>query len=150
MSRLILCAQDIRWIDLAWEKDGRLVAQERVMAAPHEFLKAVAQALEKWGRSIAQAEAVAVVTGPGAFTASRVSVTIGNALSFSMGIPVIAVENPGRLSIEQLLGSGAIDRAPSSQSLAHPLYDRPPQITLPGYSPGLPKSKNTPTLIPNA
>lgn len=142
MSRLVLCAQDIRWIDLAWEQDGRLAAQERVMGAPHEYLKAVAQALEKWGHSLDQAEEVVVVAGPGAFTAARASVTIANALSFAKGIPVVAVENPDRLTVEQLLGSGAIDRSPSTQSLARPAYDRPPQIALP-------KSKNPPTLIPN-
>lgn len=131
MSTLVIAAQDIRRIAIGWMEAGSPPRATETDAAPEEYLRAVDAALRGWGRSVADARRVCVVSGPGAFTATRVSVTIANAIAFARGIPVRGIENAARLPLEQLMGSGACEGDDAASGYAMPVHDRPPNITLP-------------------
>lgn len=125
---LIVCGQDIRFLSLALVRDG-LVDRERTdEVSPERYLAAVDAALREWNVAQGELDAVAIVTGPGSFTASRASVTIGNAIAFARSIPIISLENPDRASVRDLAAL-LPSIVPNPNGFAVPTYDRPPHIT---------------------
>jgi tRNA A37 threonylcarbamoyltransferase TsaD len=123
--KLLICAQDIASISFGQVENGRVVQERKVVANPEGYLAALHGTLDQWNSSPHQIQGIYVVTGPGSFTASRVSTTIANTLAFSQGVHVIAVQNPDHLPVHELelpFDGGA--------SYASPTYDRPPEITM--------------------
>lgn len=131
MIVLLVCGQDIRSLSLGLVRDGTLAADTVLDASPERYLARVAETLGEWKVSPEDLGAVAVVTGPGSFTSSRVSTTIGNAIAFARGIPVLAIENPDRLSLHELAARTDFAALPPADRYAVPTYDRPPHITSP-------------------
>lgn len=129
MKSLLVCSQDLHALNLGLVEDGVLLQQKDFFVEPDGFLGAVTAALRAWGIAPAQLERVAVVTGPGSFTSSRVSVTLANGLAFALGIPVVGLANPERLGLAEL-AKMALSSA-GGGSFVRPLYDRPPHITSP-------------------
>ena len=125
---LVMMGQDIRELSVALSRDGRVAESKTLAASPESYLRDVATALSDWGVTLDDLNAVAVVTGPGSFTSSRVSVTIANAIAFAKGIPVIGIPNPERLDIVALTVPANL---PPADRFAVPVYDRPPHITAP-------------------
>ncbi len=124
---LLIAAQDIRSVSLARVENGVAQAVATVPVGPERYLDAVRRTLEEWGVDPRRdVDAVAVVTGPGAFTSSRVSTVIANAMAFAADVPVIAVENARGAPVEEL----ARTLPPPSAGFAQPVYNRPPNITL--------------------
>ena len=125
MKTLLVAAQDIKWIEFGLIEDGKLVKEVRQDVPPERYLAALDQTLKEWKLAKGDFAAIAVVAGPGAFTSSRVSAVMANALAFAGNIPVIPIENPKRLPLADLAAS-----LPSTRSAyAVPVYDRPPNIT---------------------
>ena len=125
MKTLLVCAQDIRTWSLGVVEEGKLVHERYFDTAPEEYLKGLDETLAMWQLAPTDFSAVAVVAGPGAFTASRVSIVMANAFAFASAIPVIPLENAQRLSLADLAVS-----LPSTRSVyAIPVYDREPNIT---------------------
>lgn len=125
MKTLLVAAQDIKWIEFGLIEDGTLVRQARKDVPPERYLAALDETLREWKLAKADFAAVAVVAGPGAFTASRVSIVMADAFAFAANVPVIPVENAKRLPLADLAAS-----LPSTRSAyAVPVYDRPPNIT---------------------
>lgn len=129
MMVLLVCGQDIRSLSLGLVRDGVLTADTTMSAAPEQYLARVAETLAEWKVSPADLGAVAVVTGPGSFTSSRVSTTIGNGIAFAHGIPVLAIENADRLNLHALTERTDFAILPPVDRYAVPTYDRPPHIT---------------------
>ncbi|TAK03889.1 hypothetical protein EPO34_01895 [Patescibacteria group bacterium] len=143
MTSLVISAQDIRRISIGWMEDGKLARTTEVEAEPERYLAAIDETLASWGCDLADAGRVCVVTGPGAFTASRMSVTIANAIAFARNIPVFGIANEEKKSLEQLMGSGAFNRPTPGVGFVSPVYDRPPNITLPKSSNVIPYISNS-------
>lgn len=130
MTVLVIAAQDIGKMDMGLVQDGVLVKQESADAPPERYLETLDDVLKMWNTSQADVNSVGIVVGPGSFTASRVSTTLGNALAFAWKLPVYALPNPTRLPLPELIAS--TDWSPANQQpFAVPVYDRPPHITAP-------------------
>lgn len=129
MTILLISAQDIRALSVGLVRDRQIVESKTVVASPETYLRTVAESLEAWNVTHADLDAVAVVTGPGSFTSSRVSVMIANGIAFANDIPVVGIPNPDRLPIEDLPVSSLA--FPDPDRFAVPVYDRPPHITIP-------------------
>ena len=125
---LVVCAQDIQVISFGILEEGHLVKQKRFDALPENYLYSLDKTLEEWGIFAKQRfEGVIVVTGPGSFTASRVSTTIANGFAFTRSIPVIGLSNPNHLDLESLL---SLDNEVNMDArFVIPTYNRPPNIT---------------------
>lgn len=122
---LVISGQDIRSMTCG-VFDGVVMSHEQTLrATPEQYLASLDQLLRDWDLSTHQFDGVIVVTGPGSFTASRVSTTIANGVAFAKSIPVFALENPERLPLSDLLARNELLPA----SYAIPAYDRPPHIT---------------------
>ncbi len=130
---LLISAQDIKRISLGLADKGALVREVEVTCPPERYLEAVSEALETWKIDPhADLSAIAVVTGPGAFTSSRVSTVIANAVAFAADLPVIPVENPDNHGLRELAAHLPIPQAVGEgvQAFAQPTYNRPPNITI--------------------
>lgn len=123
---LFLSAQDIQFITFGLVKDQTLFCEKTVDASPENYLVSLHAFLLEQSVSVSDIKRLFVVNGPGSFTASRVSVVIANTVAFVQKIPVVPIENPKRLSIEELLPMVAI--LPEHMFVI-PAYDRPPNIT---------------------
>jgi hypothetical protein len=127
---LVISSQDIGSISLALVQGKTLVQHEDFLVPPEEHIKSVDTALKDWGVGVDDIESVLVVTGPGSFTASRVSTTVANAIAFVKQVPVYGVENPEKLSVADLVGQ--FDPETVGQiGVVDATYDRPPTITQP-------------------
>jgi tRNA A37 threonylcarbamoyladenosine modification protein TsaB len=127
---LVVSSQDIGSISLALAQGQTLVQSEDFLVPPEGHLKSLDTALSDWGIASDQIESVLVVTGPGSFTASRVSTTIANAIGFVKDIPVYGIENPEKQSLAELVAD--FDPGVAQQmGVVDATYDRPPTITKP-------------------
>ena len=78
---------------IALASDGKVKA-ERVLAersAAATLQPALREMLAEQGVTLAEMDAIAVVTGPGSFTGVRIGVSAAKGLSVGAGVPVIAV-----------------------------------------------------------
>ncbi len=125
---LAIASQDISELILALFDGKNIVQSEVFLVPPEQHLDSLDKALEKWGLSIQDLKGVIVVTGPGSFTASRVSVTLANSLALTQKIPVWGLENTDKRPLGDLLAEVDLLQLPE-QGFVLPSYDRPPMIT---------------------
>ena len=131
MTTLAIMAQDIDRLALALVVDGAMVKEAEWKAPPERYLETIDRTMKEWRVDQGDFSSIWVVSGPGAFTASRASTTIANAIAFSRSIPIQAAENPSRMTLSAFISSGAFRPSAPSSGYAVPTYDRPPHITLP-------------------
>lgn len=82
--------------------------------------------LKKQGKTWADIGGVVCYQGPGSFTGLRIGLTVGNALAYSLGIPVVATRDPQWLETGvQRLDAGDNDHE------ALPFYGAEAHITPP-------------------
>lgn len=124
--RLSIMAQDISSVTFGLQTKDGLRCEKQICVSPEGYLSALHETMTEWGMRVDDVDEIVVVTGPGSFTASRVSTTMANALGFARNIPVYGVENPTHLTIQEL---SSFERV-SIQKSAVPFYDRPPEITV--------------------
>lgn len=123
---LFLCAQDIQFITFGLVKDGVCFHEQALDASPEQYLNLLNRFFSEQKMSSSDIKRIIVVNGPGSFTASRVSVTIANTFAFVHQIPLVALENPDRLSCAELILR--VQEFPE-HAFVVPVYDRPPHIT---------------------
>ncbi len=102
------------------------ILEETFEVAPEKYLETIDGFLKKQQESLEHVDRLLIVTGPGSFTASRVSVTIANTIAFALNIPVISLPNPNRLSMTDLCSQS---KGMHPDVFAYPMYDRPPMTT---------------------
>ena len=124
--KLVLCAQDIQTLTIGLAQAGVMKQECTVETSPEGYLLHVHRMLGEWSLTLEELEEIIVVTGPGSFTASRVSTTIANSLAFTQRIPVTGIDNPMRLSLQELLWQ----TLNPSRTYVTPSYDRPAQLTM--------------------
>lgn len=84
----------------------------------------IMELLERHDKTLADIQGVIAFKGPGSFTGLRIGLTVANALAYSLGVPIVATENPNWLETGlQRLEAGADD------NLALPEYGALPHIT---------------------
>lgn len=123
---LLIDAQNIASISFGRVEGNSVVLEQTVCARPEEYLLVLQKTLKQWDQAPDRIEKIFVITGPGSFTASRVSTTIANALAFAKDVPILALENPNHLPLKGL----DLSTAKVVASYAIPTYDRPPEITV--------------------
>lgn len=123
---LFICAQDIQFITFGLVKNQTLFCEKTFEVPPEKYLASLDAFLHEQQMSSVDVSRILIVNGPGSFTASRVSVVIANTFAFVRKIPVVAIENKERLSIEKLLPMLA---TLPEHTFVIPAYDRPPNIT---------------------
>jgi len=131
MISLLIGGQDIHSLELALVEDGTVIREATMVTEPDQYLSSLAATLSEWGIGLDGIQTVAVVTGPGSFTSSRVSTLIANAISFAKSVPVIGVENLKRLDLPSLAGEIDWTQSLKPNHFVQPVYDRPPHITVP-------------------
>jgi hypothetical protein len=126
--RLYISAQDIQSIAIAIVRDQTLLYEKELFVQPEEYLGAIESVLKEWGILLDDLDSVGVVTGPGSFTASRVSTTIANTIAYAKQIPIVGIENEEKKPLRELF----VDALESeTEGMVLPTYDRPPHITQP-------------------
>lgn len=98
-------------------------AHRRLAETIHLKIKEV---LDSQGRSLDELGGIVIFKGPGSFTGLRIGLSVGNALAYSLGVPIIG--STGDTWIHNgasRLAQGEDDR------LALPEYGSPPHITSP-------------------
>lgn len=125
---LVVASQAITAVTFALFDGHDVVREKTDFVAPEKHVWALDQVLREWSFSKDACQGVIVVTGPGSFTASRVSTTIANTLAFTWSVPVFGVENPHDLPLNELLPGVSLS-APGDFAL--PTYQRPAHITAP-------------------
>lgn len=128
---LFVCAQDLQFFWIGLIKNSIFVALEKCPVQPEGYLKEIDQLLRAHALAASELDGLCVVTGPGSFTSSRVSLTIANTIHFVHKIPFFILENPDHLEPNELLEKNGMGSQVNSTDFAHPFYDRPAHITQP-------------------
>lgn len=128
MKTLILRAQDIHFCDLALAEEDHIIKEKRLEIPPEDLLNAVTEALGDWNTPLSFIERLAVVTGPGSCTASRVSVTVANALAFARSLPILSWQADPQESLHTLWER---EKQGEARMFAIPSYASKPHITSP-------------------
>lgn len=89
--RLCVRGQDIGWMSVAVCEDGAVLKSSRLPVRPEGFLRGLLAVLKTWRIDLSELTDIALVDGPGSFTALRTSLSIGNTLAFSLAIPVTSI-----------------------------------------------------------
>lgn len=131
MKALAISAQDIRFITLGLVTDEGFALKTFEDVQPDGHLQTIDQFLKTNNVEVRELDAVVVVTGPGSFTASRVSTTIANTISYSQSVPVYGLKNPDHLELSEIIKQVDFNFLPSLDDFATVTYDRPPMITKP-------------------
>ena len=121
-------AQDIREMEIGLSSNRELLFCSVFETSPEEHLSLLNQVLEKNQVQKEDIEGIYIVTGPGSFTASRVSITIANTLAYTLDVPVFEIQNQEKKTISVLFDQVSKDGI-SPKEFAKPFYDRPPMIT---------------------
>jgi hypothetical protein len=130
---LFLCAQDLHSIWLGLIVDQAFASLKEFPVVPERYLFELDQFLSKHNVQPSDLIGICLVTGPGSFTSSRISLTIANTLHFVHKIPLFTLENPQHLSPRELLAAKGIGNPVKTQEYAHVSYDRPAHITKPRW-----------------
>ena len=128
---LFLCAQDLGFFWLGLIKDQSFVVLEKINGSPEDILKNLDEFIITNKIDLDKLDGISIVSGPGSFTASRLSLMIVNGLHFTKSIPLFVLENPLKLDPEKLINKCGIGKPLSEQAFAIPDYDRPANITQP-------------------
>lgn len=128
---LFLDGHDLRLLTIGLLEKGVFSILETVEAAPEEYLARLDHFLASYQIRLQTLEGISIVTGPGSFTSSRISLTIANTLHFVHKLPIFALENPSQLPSRELVERFGIGSALSEGAYARPFYERPPHITSP-------------------
>jgi tRNA A37 threonylcarbamoyladenosine modification protein TsaB len=126
MMDLFICAQDIQCITFGLVKDQTLFCEKTFDVPPENYLASLHAFLSEQSVSLSDVKRLFVVSGPGSFTASRVSVVMATAIVFARNIPIIPIENPDRHSLAELVKNALLS---PEHLFVVPTYDRPPNIT---------------------
>lgn len=128
---LFLCAQDLREIWIGLIEKGLFSDLNRFERTPEQYLATLDEFVRERAVKFHELSGICVVTGPGSFTSSRISLTIANALHFIYNCPISTLENSQYLSPVDLIQQKGVGTMLTSKEFAHSSYDRAPHITKP-------------------
>jgi len=124
---LFICAQDLGFFWLGLIQDQSFVTLEKINSSPEDILKKLDEFIITNKIDFNKLDGISIVSGPGSFTASRLSLMIANGLHFTKSIPIFVLENPSKLDPTTLIKENGIGK--SALDYVVPTYDRPPHVT---------------------
>ena len=123
---LFVSPRDISYVVFGLFSHGKIEKETRVESRPEEILGHITAFLTKAYLRPEDLKGLIVVTGPGSFTSLRAGVAIINTFAFVEDLPVIGVENPDDLPLEELLSKTDLS---NTKPFTLPEYGREPNIT---------------------
>jgi hypothetical protein len=124
---VFICAQDLGFFWLGLIQDQSFITLEKIDGSPEDILKELDDFIITNKIDCNKLDGISIVSGPGSFTASRLSLMIANGLYFTKSIPIFVLENPSKLEPEVLIKENGIGKL--ALGYVVPAYDRPPHIT---------------------
>ncbi len=127
MNNMILKinTSDSKSIQLAISFDGQEDSLD--VSADHQqselILESVEELLARHNKTIKDLKTIAVVKGPGPFSALRIGVTTANALAWGLDIPVVGIKDDEIVPLDELLQEGGFE------GQVEPEYGAEPNIT---------------------
>jgi len=119
---------------LALGNKGKLIAKKEFKAKYRQserLIPAIDLLLKKNKVKMQDLSGIAVVNGPGPFTATRIGVTVANALGYACGLQVAGIKNSEFKNQEKLIKLGYEKlRKVKKSYLVEPVYDKEPNITV--------------------
>lgn len=114
-------------------KDKTFLAKSNLQAKSKQAEKLLPQ-IEKIittaKKKLSDIKGIAVVSGPGSFTALRIGVVTANTLSYGLDIPVVEIRHQEFKSREELLEISKVKlKKVTSINLIEPFYGKEPSIT---------------------
>jgi len=98
-------------------------AHRQLAETIHQKIKAMLKSQKKTWQDI---QGIVCFQGPGSFTGLRIGLTVGNALSYGLQVPIVAAKGDDWIQV----GLTCLQKGNNDQ-LAMPEYDSPVHITLP-------------------
>ncbi len=96
-----------------------------------KLLPAIAALLKRAKKKFTDLTEVAVIKGPGGYTAIRMGVVTANAIGFALGIPVIGFLRHQAPNLASLAAqASALARQSQKRSQVTPFYEHEPTITI--------------------
>lgn len=129
--KLFLCAQNLWEIWIGLTQNEKFTTLIRFDSPPEQYLCKLNQFVLEQSIDLPSLKGISIVTGPGSFTASRISLTMANTLHFIYGFPIFVLENEENLSPNDLWQKKGFGRCLAVNEYAHPYYHRGPHITKP-------------------
>ncbi|MFA6551528.1 MAG: tRNA (adenosine(37)-N6)-threonylcarbamoyltransferase complex dimerization subunit type 1 TsaB [Patescibacteria group bacterium] len=124
-------------VALALGKAGKLLAKREFKAKyqqSEKLLPAIDLLLQKAGIKLKNVENIVVVAGPGPFTATRIGVTVANALAYALKINIVGVKASEFGGSEELIkiGDERLRQIKDKRGImaVEPFYDQEPNITI--------------------
>lgn len=126
--KLLLRAQDLAWVTVGLAEMGEVSRVARFACRPETILNAVVKSLADWGIPWDDIDSLAVVDGPGSFTALRSALTIANTIAFVRCIPLATCH--AKLEETDALVMKRLQKARPDKAMIVPYYGQPPRITV--------------------
>ena len=127
-------------VALALGKAGKLVAKKEFKAKyqqSEKLLPAIDLILQKAKIKPKDLSGIVVVKGPGPFTATRVGVTVANALGYTSNIKTTGIQKSEFRNQAELVMKGYEKllrmKKKRGSMIVEPVYDREPNITINNY-----------------
>jgi len=119
---------------LALGNKGKLIAKKEFKAKYRQserLIPAIDLLLKKNKVKMQDLSGIAVVNGPGPFTATRIGVTVANALAYALNIKIAGLRADEFNSVEAMIIKGwqGLKKAKIG-GIIKPVYNREPNITI--------------------
>jgi len=114
----------LEYIIIALKQRNKEIIRRKIRAPRRQgerLIPAIATLFKSQNIQLSDIKKITVANSGGGFTSLRIGVVVANALSYSLGCPVIAVSKNGQIDNSALKKFG-------QQSLVVPFYDRLPDI----------------------
>ncbi|OGY54349.1 MAG: tRNA (adenosine(37)-N6)-threonylcarbamoyltransferase complex dimerization subunit type 1 TsaB [Candidatus Buchananbacteria bacterium RIFCSPLOWO2_01_FULL_45_31] len=128
---LLLHTADEKKVFIGLAEKGKLTAK-KIFDAQYRQAEKLMPALDKFlGKQFDKLKGIAVVCGPGPFTALRIGIAVGNTLAWGLKIPVAGVKLDEFSGYDQLAAVGEKKiKTAKKGSIVEPFYGKEPSITL--------------------
>ena len=131
---LYINTSDEEKVALALGKAEKLIAKREFKAKyrqSEKLMPAIDLLLTKTKIKLSDLEGVVVVNGPGPFTATRIGVTVANALAYGLNIKIAGLRADEFDNIEETVSGGWEKLSKTKKGkIIEPVYDREPNITI--------------------
>jgi len=131
---LIIHTADLKKIFIGLIKEDKLIVKKKFFAQyqqAEKLLSAIDKMFQVSGYKLQDLKGIAVVPGPGPFTALRIGVATANALAWALKIPVVGIKLSEFKNPEELIKiSKQKIKKIEIGAIVEPFYDQEPNITL--------------------
>ncbi|MBN1779265.1 MAG: tRNA (adenosine(37)-N6)-threonylcarbamoyltransferase complex dimerization subunit type 1 TsaB [Candidatus Buchananbacteria bacterium] len=130
---LFIDTADLKQLTIAVVQKDKIVDKKIISAQyrqSEKLLPGIDQLLRKNKLNLKKLTGLAVVVGPGPFTAIRIGIATANALAFSLNLPILSLDKKDIVDINQLPDLISKKNHKKISKLAVPKYGKEPNITI--------------------